>query len=311
MGDYCKVFARIWNDPDFITLDSDPQRVYLMLLSYPTRDNAGVLPLTLRRWAAATNDITVERLTAALNALQEARFIVVDWSTEEVLIRSMARNDETYRQPKLWLNAMKSARQIQSPLLRWVLSGELSRLPEHKGMESTDAAVKDLLDGLPKGYREGYPEGYREGYAIPPGVGALRSNRLHQHLQPSPTPAPVRVRDPQAGGQAATPAADLVRATVGTNHPPATLTALRTQASELLHQNVDTDLVEAALRLWCDKPSVGNGRNILASMVSEVIKAKAAQPRRSTSDQRVNDAQALKAKYLAAENGITPMGELA
>jgi hypothetical protein len=308
MSDYCKVFARIWNDPDFIALESDPQRVYLMLLSYPTRDNAGVLPLTLRRWVSATNGMTVDRLTAALQALEEARFIVIDWNTEQVLIRSMARNDETYRQPKLWLNAMKSARQIQSPLLRWSLSNELSKLPDHRGTETTEETVKALLEGLPKGYREGYAEGY----PIPPGVGALRSNRLHQAPTPAPSPAPVRAsgRDPHADGRAATPAADLVRAIVPDTHPKPTLTTLRHQASELLHEGTDPELVAAALRLWCDKPAVGIGRTILASMASEVVKARAAPPRRSTTDDRVIAAQALKDKYLAQETGH-PMGELA
>lgn len=316
LSDYCKVFARIWNDLDFTALDGDCQRLYLMLLSYPTRDNAGVLPLTLRRWVTATAGATIETLAGALERLAERRFIVIDWNTEEVLIRSMARNDETYRQPKLWVNAMKSARQIQSPLLRGALADELSRLPEHREGATTEDTTKALLEGLPKGYREGYAEGYREGYAIPPGVGALRSNRMHQAPTPAPSPAPVRARDPHADGRAATPAADLVRDIVPDTHPKATLTALRHQASELLHEGTNPDLVAEALRLWCGKPSVGNGRTILASMVSEVVKARAAPPRRSTADDRVMETQALKAKYQAAENDIptltiAPMGELA
>jgi hypothetical protein len=126
----------------------------------------------------------------------------------------------------------------------------------------------------------------------------------------------VRGRDPHADGRAATPAADLVRAIVPDIHPKSTLTTLRHQTSELLHEGTDPELVAAALRLWCDKPAVGNGRNILASMVSEVVKAKAAPQRRSTTDDRVIATQALKGKYLAQEAGTStiatrPMGELA
>lgn len=275
MGDYCKVFSRIWNDPDFTALNGDCQRLYLMLLSYPTRDNAGVLPLTLRRWATATNGMSPDSLTAALERLAEHRFVVVDWNTEEVLIRSLAKNDETYKQCNVWINALNSARKVQSPLLRWVLADEFGRLPEHKESAKTLDTVNSLLEGLPKGFAEGLPKGFAEGFAEPPGVGALRSNRLHQAPAPAPTPAPVRARDPEAHGRAATPAADLVRAIVGTGHPAATLTALRIQTAELLHQGTAQDLVETALRLWCDKPAVGNGRNILASLCSEVIKSRA------------------------------------
>ncbi|MBU8819568.1 hypothetical protein [Mycolicibacterium goodii] len=75
---------------------------------------------------------------------------------------------------------------------------------------------------------------------------------------------------------AATPGADLVRQHIDRRHPDATRTALRIQASELLNTGTDPDTVEAALRLWNAKPSVGIGRTILASLCSEVIKSRAA-----------------------------------
>ena len=82
---------------------------------------------------------------------------------------------------------------------------------------------------------------------------------------PAPTPA-----------AAATRGADLVRRIVPKGHPPATLTSLRLQTSELLKTGTDPEVVASALRLWCEKPGVGNGRTILASMCSEVIKTRAA-----------------------------------
>lgn len=82
--------------------------------------------------------------------------------------------------------------------------------------------------------------------------------------------------DPYAPGISATPGADLVRAVVPKGHPSATLTSLRIQASELIHQGAETDVVRAALQLWCDKPGVGIGRTILSSLYSEAIKARAA-----------------------------------
>lgn len=74
-------------------------------------------------------------------------------------------------------------------------------------------------------------------------------------------------------GISATPGADLVREIIPKGHPAATLTALRLQASELLNTGTDRETVAAGLRLWLDKPGVGNGRTILASMCSEAIKA--------------------------------------
>lgn len=80
---------------------------------------------------------------------------------------------------------------------------------------------------------------------------------------------------PNAPAIAATPAAELVREIIPNTHPKASLTALRIQAGELLHTGTEPETVRAALRLWCDKPGIGNGRTILASLVSEVIKTRA------------------------------------
>ena len=87
---------------------------------------------------------------------------------------------------------------------------------------------------------------------------------------------PESATEPYGLGVSATPGAALVREIVPKNHPSATLTTLRIQASELLHAGTDEDTVRAALRLWCDKPGVGIGRTILASLVSEAIKSRTA-----------------------------------
>lgn len=124
---------------------------------------------------------------------------------------------------------------------------------------------------------------------------------------PTPTPTPIsnyrseeEATDPYGHGTSATPGADLVRAVVPKGHPSATLTSLRIQASELLRQGAEPDVVRVALELWCAKPGVGIGRTILSSLYSEAIKTRTApaaassQQRPATSDLRVAQAQALK-----------------
>ena len=101
---------------------------------------------------------------------------------------------------------------------------------------------------------------------------------------PIPTPKPIyrdksfgdQATDPYAPGISATPGADLVRQVVPKGHPAATLTSLRIQASELIHQGAEPDIVRSALQLWCDKPNVGIGRTILSSLYSEAVKSRAA-----------------------------------
>lgn len=107
-------------------------------------------------------------------------------------------------------------------------------------------------------------------------------------------------------------AARLVRDIVPAEHPAAVKTSLRLKASELIHAGTAPDDVAEALRRWVDKTGVGPG--ILPSLVSDVVKersgasARAAPgPRRSTTDDRIAAAQALK---LVQPPTSFPRGEL-
>lgn len=91
----------------------------------------------------------------------------------------------------------------------------------------------------------------------------------------------------------------LVRDRVPAEHPSAVRTMLRLRASELITAGTDPGVVAEALDRWVGKSGIGP--NMLPSLVSDVIKersgttARAAPgPRRSTADDRVAAAQALK-----------------
>lgn len=75
------------------------------------------------------------------------------------------------------------------------------------------------------------------------------------------------------GAVAATPGAELVNELIPRNHPDAVRTMLRIRATELLRSHPRAD-VAAALELWLTKPSLGP--NALPSLVSEVVKTRAA-----------------------------------
>ncbi len=125
---HARILTTIWTDLDFIALSADAQRMYLLLLSQDSLDNAGRLPLTLKRWATgcrATSSADVEK---ALAGLEAARFVTVDYETEEVLIRSFIRNDGIVKQPQMMKSALREALLVRSPLLRLVLARELRRL---------------------------------------------------------------------------------------------------------------------------------------------------------------------------------------
>ncbi len=80
--------------------------------------------------------------------------------------------------------------------------------------------------------------------------------------------------DAADAAESATPGAELVRAIIPAEHPAAVRTMLRIRASELIRAGNSKTDVGAALELWLSKPHLGP--NSLASLVSEVIKARAA-----------------------------------
>lgn len=144
--EHARILCAIWNDKDFKQRTPGEQRLYMLLLSQKTINNAGVLPLQPAKWARGSVATTVDDVLTDLKGLAEHRYVVVDDETEEVLVRSFIRNDGIVKIPNVLKSALKQAVQVESPRLRLVLAGELRRL----GLSTADR-VADELD--PNGSR--------------------------------------------------------------------------------------------------------------------------------------------------------------
>ncbi|MEV6504843.1 hypothetical protein AB0M61_01815 [Streptomyces sp. NPDC051642] len=124
-----RILTSIWDDADFLALDPQEQRLYLFLISQPNLNHAGLLDLTLRRWSRKARGLTSAELEKTLQALEAARFIVMDDDTEELLIRSFIRNDGVWKQPKVMGAMVSGALEISSWRLRNALLAEMDRIP--------------------------------------------------------------------------------------------------------------------------------------------------------------------------------------
>lgn len=122
-----RVLASIWDDEDFRALTPTTRLVYVFLLSQPDLDHAGVIPLRERRWG---HDLAfpVNEVTSCLKELAGARFAVVDEDTEELLVRSLVRRDEVWRQPNVFKSAAASAIATKSAAIKAGLLAEIRRL---------------------------------------------------------------------------------------------------------------------------------------------------------------------------------------
>lgn len=135
-----RVLSRIWRDPDFRALSAGAQRMYLLLLSQPTINNAGMLPLQIGKFAKGCDSTSEEDVRIALGELARANFAYFDEDSEEVFVRSYIRNDGVLKQPNIVKNALRCAAAIESEYLRAAMAIELRRI----GREDSTAQAAEL-----------------------------------------------------------------------------------------------------------------------------------------------------------------------
>lgn len=121
-----RILSSIWDDPDFTGLTQAQQRMYLFLLSQPNVNHAGLLPITLKRWARKASGLEAADLGRQLDELVRAGYAAVDRDVDEVLVLGYFAHVGTARQPRLVAAAYDALAQSASPALRAIASAALS-----------------------------------------------------------------------------------------------------------------------------------------------------------------------------------------
>lgn len=127
--DFTPWYRSIWSDEDWRALTWGGQWAYEMLASHPSRNEAGVLPVTKRKWLRLAAGVTAEQLDAALEELDEAGFIVLDEDTQEVLVRAFIRRTKVYTHIRMMANALRHITEVESERIRSAFGQELVRIP--------------------------------------------------------------------------------------------------------------------------------------------------------------------------------------
>lgn len=117
------------SDPDLKAATPHEKLLYVFLVQDSYLNAAGVLMMCEQVWAEDCG-FTDDEIEKALRGLIERRFVVVDWRTRELLVRSFVRNDGIADQPNVLKQALAHARLARSPQIRKALATELRRLPE-------------------------------------------------------------------------------------------------------------------------------------------------------------------------------------
>ncbi|AWT42601.1 MULTISPECIES: hypothetical protein [Streptomyces] len=219
-----RILTSIWEDTDFLKLDEREQRFYLFLISQPNLNHAGLLPLTLRRWSRKAHGLTSADVEKRLQSLDDARFIVMDDDTEELLIRSFVRNDGVWKQPKVMGAMVSGAMEISSRRLRRALLDEVERIPlnelsDEPGARGTSIRqqVAEHIETLRKAFGNPDPTPSGRGSATPSATpsgtpsdtpdegGPKASTRAHAPASrahsPAPAPTPVPSHTPKGSAE--------------------------------------------------------------------------------------------------------------
>ncbi|MGW0920160.1 hypothetical protein ACWD3J_14220 [Streptomyces sp. NPDC002755] len=267
-----RILTSIWEDADFLALDEREQRLYLFLISQPNLNHAGLLDLTLRRWARKARGLTVAELEKRISRLDETNFVVVDEDTEELLIRSFIRNDGVWRMPKVMGAMVSGALEISSWRLRSALLAEVDRVPLNElsdepsklrnGTEgpSIRQQVTDHINTLRKAFGDPPTDPARRGSATPSAPPSTTPSDTPSYPLPEGGPkASTRGRAPAS--RAHSPAPAPAPAPTPAHSPLPTVGARRDDDEPTVTQTGERAIEDRMTDAFLDRFARGNAYN--------------------------------------------------
>lgn len=130
--DHGRIQTAIWRDPEFRALSGAAQSTYFTCLSQESLTYAGVLDYFPGRIANLSKDGTEAKVERAVKELEAARFLVVDRTTAELLIRSFVRHDGVLDRENMGKATVRALVKVISLPIRSAIQSELARLYQER-----------------------------------------------------------------------------------------------------------------------------------------------------------------------------------
>lgn len=162
--DHARLLVSIWDDNEFVSLDSCTQVVYFSLISSRDLSWCGVAPLLPKRIARNFADGSDRKVTNSLSRLERGNFLVVDRDTSEVLVRSYVRHDGILKQPNVTKALVRAMDRVHSDRLLVAVKAELGR---HLADEPDLKGWATIRSGWPELFAELQAKGKPNPSAIP------------------------------------------------------------------------------------------------------------------------------------------------
>jgi len=159
-----RLFTSLWDDGDFRPLSIGAKLMYGFLISQADLEHSGIIGWRPSRWALDLGE-PIEDVISWLKELDQARYLVIDEPHGEVLVRSLIRRDDIWKQPNVFKAAAASAKNSKSPQIKAALYHEVRRLDLTRTGRETQA-IRDALLTLLEPFAnrspnppEGFPRG--------------------------------------------------------------------------------------------------------------------------------------------------------
>lgn len=145
-----KVLPSMWDeDEDFLAMSADAKYVYNFLIGQRDLGHSGIITLRVESWAKRLSK-SVPVVKAALRELHTERFVVIDTEELLLLVRSLIRRDEVYKQPNTFKSAVNQIYGARSQPIRRALLAELERLDPAEMKGDSEAVRSDVMAWLRK-----------------------------------------------------------------------------------------------------------------------------------------------------------------
>ncbi|MGH6979154.1 MAG: hypothetical protein ACRED4_07670 [Brevundimonas sp.] len=125
--DHARIKTARAHDLDWRDLTQEAQWTYDAIVTQEGLSHAGVIDYRPGRIAALAKNGTVRKVETAVKTLEDARFVVVDRLTEELLVRSFVRHDGVFDRANMGKAVGRAFAKVVSTTVRQALIAEMAR----------------------------------------------------------------------------------------------------------------------------------------------------------------------------------------
>lgn len=127
--DHARMQTALWGpESDFRTLTMEAQWAYQMLCQQDALTYAGVLDYRPGRLSVLAKNSTPRKIEHAIEQLRQARYVVLDQVTEELVVRSYVRHDGVMDRVNMGKAVGRALAKVVSTEIHTVIITELARL---------------------------------------------------------------------------------------------------------------------------------------------------------------------------------------